>query len=80
MSKTSPRTVRLDEELDSSVQQWLEVNKRAGVDFSTLVNFAVKEFIAKPQAIAFEPVSLDKGVKTAKAAMKRHRKAINELK
>jgi hypothetical protein len=45
-----------------------------------LVNFAVKEYIAKPQSIDFEPVKLDKGLKTAMAAMKRHRKAIDELK
>ena len=80
MSKASPRTIRLDEELDSKAQEWLEMNKKSGVDFSGLVNFALKEFIAKPQSIEFKPISLEKGIKTATAAMKRHRKAIDELK
>ena len=81
MSKTSPRTVRLEEDLDAKVQKWLEVNKNAGVaDFTMLVNIALKQFIGKPQTIEFEAVSLDKGLKTATAAMKKHRKAIDELK
>ncbi len=80
MNKRNPRTVRLDEDLDSQVQQWLEINEKVGIDFSRLVNLAVKEFIASPQSVEFEPIAFKEGVKTAKAAMKKHRKAVDELK
>ena len=80
MSKSAPKTVRLDEEVDKAVQRWLEINKGVGIDFSVLTNRALMNFISQKQTIELESVSTERGLKTAQSAMRKHRKAIDELK
>ncbi|MBI2606993.1 MAG: hypothetical protein HYW49_13045 [Deltaproteobacteria bacterium] len=74
MSKA--RTVRFEDEVDPLVDQFLEKNS---INFNTLVNIAVKDFISKPQTIELLPIDQDDWEKAFKKAHKKHKKAIGEL-
>lgn len=51
-----PKTVRLEEELEHKVEEYLEAN---GVKFSQLMNMAVAKFISEPQTIHLAPVKTE---------------------
>ena len=75
--KSKPKSIRLDEDLDKAVEQWTALNK---MDFSKLVEMALKEFIFSKQTIELEPVSMDEAMAAADRVMVRHKRAIDELK
>jgi hypothetical protein len=75
--KGKPNTVRLEEDLEPAVQQWLEINR---LDFSALVDVALREFIFKKQTIELQPVSPGTALKSATRMLRKHKKAIDELK
>lgn len=62
-----PKTVRLEEELEHKVEEYLEAN---GVKFSQLMNMAVAKFISEPQTIHLSPVKTEAFSEQAKKAFK----------
>ena len=74
MSKA--RTVRLDDEIDPLVDQFLEKNS---INLNKMVNMAIKEFITKPHTIELEPISDVEWEKATKKSYKKHKKAMIEL-
>ena len=72
-----PKTVRFDEELEHTVEEYLEAN---GVKFSQLVNMAVSKFISEPQTIHLAPVRKEAFTDQAKKAFKKHKDAMDKLK
>ncbi|MFP5492399.1 MAG: hypothetical protein ACLGG0_12920 [Bacteriovoracia bacterium] len=72
-----PKTVRLDDELENKLEEYLEAN---GIKFSQLVNLAVAKFISEPQTIELAPVRTDVFAEHAKKAFKKHKNAMDKLK
>jgi hypothetical protein len=75
------RSFRLEHALVSSVETWLE--KNPGINFSTLTNLAIRNFITHPQTM--EPVdTIEANDKEIHASihknLKKHRDAIDRLK
>jgi len=75
--KGKPNTIRLEQDLEVAVTQWTEQNN---MDFSDLVERALRDYIFKKQVIELQPVDKRKALAAAKKVMRRHRKAIDELK
>jgi len=78
---TTNKSFRLDHMLVSSVETWLE--KNPGINFSTLANLAIRDFITHPQIM--EPVetvaATDKEIKgSIRINLRKHRDAIDRLK
>jgi len=76
--KSKPKTVRLEGNLETAVETWLQANPT--VDFSWLANMAIRNFISTPQAIELQPVSMDDAMREVTHVMRNHRKAIDNLK
>ncbi len=72
-----PRTIRIDDELESELQAYLKKNR---MKFPQLVKLALKKFISEPQTITFEPVDKDEFLNVAEKAYKKHEKAMDRLK
>lgn len=72
-----PKTVRLEEELEHKVEEYLEAN---GVKFSQLMNMAVAKFISEPQTIHLAPVKTEAFSEQARKAFKKHKDAMDKLK
>ncbi|NBQ53030.1 MAG: hypothetical protein EBU49_05555 [Proteobacteria bacterium] len=75
--KGKPNSVRLEQDLEPAVQQWLEINR---LEFAELVDLALRDFIFKKQMIELRPVDFDTAVTSAQKMLKRHKKAVNDLK
>ena len=73
----SPRTIRLNEKLDSTIDKYLKKNR---MKFSQLVSLALERFVSQPQTVTFVPADADEFVKTAEKAFKRHKHAMDKLK
>ena len=72
-----PKSIRLDEELETKVESYLDAN---GIKFAQLVNLAVEKFINEPQTIQLAPVNTAEFSKTASKAFKKHKNAMDKLK
>ena len=75
--KGKPNSVRLELDLEPAVEQWLEINQ---LEFAVLVDLALRDFIFKKQTIELKPVDLDTATASAKKMMKRHKRAVENLK
>lgn len=73
----SPRTIRLNEKLDATIDKYLKRNR---MKFSQLVSLALERFVSEPQTVTFVPADSDQFVKTAEKAFKRHKHAMDKLK
>lgn len=74
-------SVRLDTDLETNVEQWLE--KNPGIHLSRLINLAIRRFISEPQTL--QPVSVKPaGETTVKRSMKKmmrqHQDMLDKLK
>jgi predicted transcriptional regulator len=72
-----PKTVRLDDELESKVEEYIEKND---IKFSQLINIAVEKFISEPQSIELEPIDSKKWKAAATKAYSKHKHAMDKLK
>ena len=70
------RTVRFEDELDPTVDRFMEKND---INFNKLVNLAVKEFISKPHSIELQPVDEAEWDKMMKKSYKKYKKTLDEL-
>jgi hypothetical protein len=75
--KGKPNSVRLEQDLEPAVEQWLEINQ---LEFAKLVDLALRDFIFKNQTIELKPVELDVATLSATKMMTRHKKAVDDLK
>jgi len=75
--KGKPHSVRLAKDLEPAVRQWLEVNK---MEFSALVDLALRDFIFERKSIELAPVPLADGIASAMEMMRRHKKLLEDLK
>ena len=75
--KGKPSSVRLEHDLEPAVEQWLEINQ---LEFAELVDLALRDFIFKKQTIELKPVTLNTAAATAQKMLKRHKKAVDDLK
>lgn len=72
-----PKTVRLDDDLEKKVEEYLDAN---GIRFSQLMNMAVSKFISEPQMIQLAPVNTKDFLEAGKKAFKKHKDAMDKLK
>ena len=72
-----PKTIRLDDEIESKVEEYLDKN---GIKFSQLINNAVEKYISEPQTIELVPIEASKWEKTVGKAFKKHKHAMDKLK
>ncbi len=72
-----PKTIRFDDELEAKVENYLEKNK---IKLPQLVKMAVEKFISETQTITLVPADTEEFLKTAKAAYKKHKHAMDKLK
>ena len=72
----SPRTIRLNEKLDTTIDKYLKKNR---MKFSQLVSLALERFVSEPQTVTFVPADTEQFVKTAEKALKRHKHAMDKL-
>ncbi len=75
--KGKPNSVRLEQDLEPAVEQWLEINK---LEFAVLVDLALRDYIFRKHAIELKPVDLDTAMASAQKMMGRHKKAVDDLK
>lgn len=75
--KGKPNSVRLEQDLEPAVEQWLEINQ---LEFAQLVDLALRDFIFKKQTIELKPVDLDTAAASARKMLKRHKKSVDDLK
>lgn len=75
--KGKPSSVRLEKDLEPAVEKWLEIND---LEFSQLVDLALRDFIFKKQTIELKPVSTKDALASAKKMMGAHKKSIDDLK
>jgi hypothetical protein len=76
-------SVRLDPDLQSTIQKWLIHNP--GLNMTRLTNLAIRRFVSEEQTLKINAVKTVVATKTtAKASLKRmmkkHRKTLDELK
>jgi hypothetical protein len=50
-----PRSVRLPDDVDAAVSRYMEQNR---INFNQLCAFALEKYMAEPQSIAFQPISV----------------------
>lgn len=72
-----PKTIRLDDELEAKVENYLEKNQ---LKFPQLVKMAVEKFISETQTITLVPADTSEFLETAKSAYKKHKHAMDKLK
>jgi hypothetical protein len=72
-----PKNVRLNNELESKVEKYLEKNE---IKFSQLVNLAIEKFISEPQTITLIPADTKEFLKAADSAYDEHQEAMDKLK
>jgi len=72
-----PRNVRLNDELEQKVQDYLKINN---IKFSQLIQLAIKEFINKPQTITLMPANSDEFLSSADDLYEEHKEAMDDLK
>lgn len=72
-----PKSVRLDDDLEKQIEEYLEAN---GLKFAQLVNMALTKFITEPQTIRLAPVATKDFMAAAQSAFKRHKGAMDKLK
>ncbi len=72
-----PKTVRLEDDLEKKVENYLEAN---GIRFAQLINLAVERFINEPQTIQLSPVDENDFAIAAGKAFKKHKNAMDKLK
>ena len=72
-----PKTIRLEDELESKVEEFLQKNS---IKFPQLVNMALKKFISEPQTIELVPVDNETWTKATQKAYKKHKHAMDKLK
>lgn len=80
MSKNTPTSIRIDENLRPKIEEWLDKNN---IGLSRLVNIAIAKYISEAQLL--EPVEIvtakDEDVqKSAKKMISKHKKALERLK
>ena len=68
---TKARTVRLSKNLEEAVELFMKKNN---INFNTLVNLAVKEYIGKPHTIVLQPLNHDQREEAESEANKRPKK------
>ena len=73
----TPRTIRLNEKLDATIDKYLKKNR---MKFSQLVSLALEKFVSQPQTVTFVPADTEEFVKTAEKAFKKHKHAMDKLK
>lgn len=76
-----PISVRLDDDLESNIDQWLA--KNPGIHLSRLINLAIRRFITEPQTL--QPITLvtakaGKIKQSVKKMMKQHQDMLDKLK
>jgi hypothetical protein len=80
MRKSNAVAFRPDNETKEAMEEWLA--KNPSIDRTTLINMAVSKFVHEAQIL--EPVMIKVSNKNAldmaKKAMKKHKRAIDELK
>ena len=72
-----PKTIRLEDELESKVEQFMEMNS---MKFPQLVNLALKKFISEPQTIELVPIDEKTWSKATERVYKKHKHAMDKLK
>jgi hypothetical protein len=72
-----PKTVRLDDELESEVENYMNQNK---IKFPQLVAMAIQKFISEAHTIELRPVDDKKWSKAVERSFKKHKKAMDKLK
>ena len=72
-----PKTIRLDDELEAKVEEYIEKND---IKFTHLINIAVETFISEPQSIELTPIDSKNWEKTVAKAHKKHKGAMDKLK
>ncbi|MGE4232032.1 MAG: hypothetical protein AB7F43_01770 [Bacteriovoracia bacterium] len=72
-----PKNVRLSDDLEPKVEDYLKKNK---IKFAQLINLAVEKFITEPQTITLVPADTDKFLKAADSAYEEHKEAMDKLK
>jgi|GEM_PF-884073 len=75
--KGKPNTIRLEEDLEPAVHEWLKLNE---IEFSQLVDMALRDFIFKKQVIELKPVPLSVAKKSAKKMLRKYRDDLDQLK
>ncbi len=80
MARTNPKSLRLEEDVATVVEQWLEVNQSAGMDFSALANRALRAYVTQPHNIELKAVTFAEASKMIGGIMQDYKKAIDELK
>ena len=80
-NKSSAISFRLDPDLQSMVNQWL--NKHPGINMSRLANLAIRGYVSNDQVLeAVKTVHASKKdvQSSLKKMMKKHKKTMDELK
>jgi len=72
-----PKSVRLDDELEIQVEDYLKKNK---IKLSQLINMSVRKFIAEPQTITLIPANTEEVLKDAESVYQEHQDAMDKLK
>jgi hypothetical protein len=54
-----PRSVRLPDDVDAAVSRYMEQNR---INFNQLCAFALEKYMAEPQSIRFQPISIHEDV------------------
>jgi len=73
-----PKSVRLNAGLEHRVEDYLQ--KNTSLQFSTLINLAVEQFISQKQVIELIPVDAETFLNVGKRAFKNHKDAMDKLK
>jgi len=72
-----PKTVRLDDELESEVENYMNQNK---IKFPQLITMALQKFISEPHRIELLPVDDKQWSESVERSFKKHKKAMDKLK
>lgn len=72
-----PKSIRLDEELESEIESYMNKNN---IKFPQLVTLALRQFISELQTIELRPVDDKKWSEAAERSFKKHKNAMDKLK
>ncbi|MFZ2315148.1 MAG: hypothetical protein WAW86_05775 [Gammaproteobacteria bacterium] len=80
-AKTNPKTIRLEQDLQSTVDKWLK--QHPDFNMSILANMAIRRFVSNDQTLeAVEVTSASKHdvKKSLEKLLVKHKKTLDELK
>ena len=72
-----PKSIRLDDELESEVENYMKQNK---IKFPHLIALALQKFISEPQIIELRPVDDKNWSESVERSFKKHKNAMDKLK